>query len=270
VALVIVFALASSVPGASVASASTPASHSAPLTGYAGPARQTGTGPLRNASSAQFTSRNWDGYITYVRSEDTDFDSVQASWVEPAVTCPKPNAWTVFWVGLDGWWDDTVEQGGTYAQCIGGVPQYETWWEMYPTNSIQPVFVVSPGDKITASVTYVAASTTFVIVVSDTTSGQSFTMNEQCAVDLTCGRSSADAIAEDVGKFGGSFFPLADYNTMTFSHSIVGDQNSNSGPIANSSWKNAAVTEKSGSITYATVSPLNKKGNGFSATWKHA
>lgn len=54
----------------------------------------------------------------------------------------------MFWVGLDGWWDDTVEQGGTSARCVNGTPQYATWWEMYPTNAIQTVFSINAGDSI--------------------------------------------------------------------------------------------------------------------------
>ena len=162
-----------------------------------------------------------------------------------------------------------MEQGGTSAECIGGVPQYETWWEMYPTNAITTVFAINPGDEMTASVTYEQGTSTFVITVSDATSGQSFTMDEQSASDLSCERSSADVIAEDVGKFNGSYYPLADYNTMKFTHSVIKDDSSNSGSFTDSNWLNAAVTEKSGSTTYATVSVLNSKGDNFSATWRH-
>lgn len=266
--VLLIVSCAAFVPAATSGSAAV--AHSTRVNGFAGLARGTTTGPFVKASSAQFTSRNWAGYITYDSSEGTDFNVVQATWVEPTVTCPKANAWTVFWVGLDGWWNDTVEQGGTSAECIGGVPQYEAWWEMFPTVSIQTVFAINPGDKVTASVTYVPSTTTFVIVVSDVTSGNSFTRDEQCASDLSCDRSSADVIAEDVGKFGsGSYFPLADYKTMKFTKSKVADVNSDSGTISDSHWLNAAVTEKSGSTTYATVSALNSKGNTFSATWKH-
>jgi len=89
--------------------------------GYAGPARQVTRTRAINPVSQQFTSRNWDGYITYASSHSTDFNSVTATWVQPTVTCDSANAWTVFWVGLDGWWNNTVEQGGGPASLIGGV-----------------------------------------------------------------------------------------------------------------------------------------------------
>ena len=127
------------------------AARAAHLVAYAGPAQVVHeTDPADGVTSGQFDSRNWDGYFTYVASEATDFNSVKASWVEPAVTCPASNAWTVFWVGLDGWWNDTVEQGGSSARCVGGTPQYDLWWEMYPTNGIQLMtgIVVRAGDAI--------------------------------------------------------------------------------------------------------------------------
>jgi hypothetical protein len=118
-------------------------------------------------------------------------------------------------------------------------------------------------------VTYKTATSTFVITVSDATSGKSFTEDEQCASDISCDRSSADVIAEDVGKFNGGYFPLADYNTMKFTHSVITDDSKNSGSFTDSKWLNAAVTEKSGSTTYAIISALNSKGDNFSATWQH-
>jgi hypothetical protein len=273
-ALLVVMALAGMAPQASAAGAAKVATRMAPdarAAGAAGPARQTALRAGVRGSSAQFTSRNWDGYITYASDEGTDFNVVKATWVQPAVTCPQPNAWTVFWVGLDGWWNDTVEQGGSSAECVNGVPQYATWWEMFPTNAITTVFSISAGNKITARVTYKPATTTFVISVKDITTGRSFTEHEQCASDITCDRSSADVIAEDVGEFGGSsFFPLADYGTMGFRGASVTDTAGHSGTITGSNWLNAAVTESAGGITYASVSALDRTGNGFRATWQHA
>lgn len=266
--LVLALAVAATPAAAVAATRATAARPTTPATkGFAGPARGIVQLAPSHGSSAQFTSRNWDGYITYVASEGTDFKVVKATWVQPTVTCPEPNAWTVFWVGLDGWWDDTVEQGGSSAQCVNGVPQYKTWWEMFPTNAITTVFSISPGDTIRASVTY--ESGTYVIVVKDVTTGRSFTKHETCASTVTCDRSSADVIAEDVGHFGGSsFFPLADYGTMAFTKAKVADASGHSGGIANSHWLNAAVTESSGGTTYASVSALIG-GNGFHATWQH-
>jgi hypothetical protein len=139
---------------------------------------------------------------------------------------------------------------------------------MFPTNDINTVFAINAGDTITASVDYRGSSKDYVIVVTDVTSGNSFTKDEQCASDLICHRSSADVIAEDVGKGGGKFFPLADYGTMKFSAMSVTDKSGNTGSFTDSNWLNAGVTEQSGKETFATVSVLNGAGTSFKATWK--
>jgi hypothetical protein len=240
--------------------------------GYAGPAHDTTESPAMINGSHRFTSRNWDGYLTYSSSESTDFSTVTASWVQPTVTCEAKNAWTVFWIGLDGWFNDTVEQGGTEAKCAsaGGTPAYSMWWEMYPTNSIQTVMAISAGDEITASVKFVTATSVFTIKVTDATSGKSFTRREQCGSGLVCDRSSADVITEDVGHFPGSgYFPLANYGTMGYTKAKVTDTAGESGSISAKHWLNASVTESAGSTTYATVTPLSAHGSSFDAIWNH-
>jgi hypothetical protein len=250
-----------------------PVAGASPATvGYAGPATDVGQSPLIVNGSHKFTSRNWDGYITYSASEETDFTAVKASWIVPTVTCEAKNAWTVFWVGLDGWFNDTVEQGGSQAQCsaVGGAATYSLWWEMYPTNSIQTVLTISAGDEVTASVKYATTTSTFTIKVSDETTGKSFTRKEQCASGVSCQRSSADVITEDVGHYPGSgYFPLADYGTMGYTNADMTDPAGQSGAISSKHWLNAAVTESDAGTTYASVSSLADGGTAFNAVWRH-
>jgi hypothetical protein len=237
--------------------------------GYAGPAR--GRTVLGGVGS--LASRNWDGYVALPLKGIKDFNVVKSTWVEPTVTCEAKNAWTVFWVGIDGWGNDTVEQGGSSARCINSVPHYTLWWEMYPTNSIQTMNLINPGDTITASVTFDPTTKVFQIKVRDVTMGKGFTENEKCASDQTCQRASAEAIAEDVGHFGaGTYFPLADYRTMTFTKTSLTDVNGTSGGFTNSAWQYAAITEQDPAHpkrVYATVSALSDHGKSFSATWVH-
>jgi Peptidase A4 family len=248
------------------------ASATATPVGLAGPAWEVKQTRAVNHVSQQFTSRNWDGYITYASSHSTEFNSVKATWVQPTVTCEAATAWTVFWVGLDGWWNNTVEQGGSEAYCptAGGSPTYDLWWEMFPTNSIQTVLAINAGDTITASVKYATATSVFTIKVKDVTTGKAFTKHERCGSGLVCNRSSADVITEDVGMFGaGSYFPLADYGTMGYTNVGVTDTTGTKGSISKKSWLNAAVTEASGGTTYATVSALSAHGTAFTTTWQH-
>jgi hypothetical protein len=133
------------------------------------------------------TNALWSGYVLSPFDGHT-FTSVSASWVQPKVTCPVSNAWTLFWDGIDGYTyygdSGTVEQGGTSAQCIPGQPvQYEAWWEMYPTNAVTPEFPINVGDHINASVVYSSTAFTYTITVDDLTTSES--------LDVVVGTSEA-------------------------------------------------------------------------------
>ena len=63
-----------------------------------------------------------------------------ASWTEPTPSCSgRTESLAAFWVGIDGYSSDSVEQDGTLIECYRGSTYQYTWWEMYPTNDIQVV-----------------------------------------------------------------------------------------------------------------------------------
>lgn len=220
------------------------------------------------------TSPNWSGYVAYPSYGQVSFNQVSAEWTEPSVTCPKPDAWTLFWVGFDGWpkTDATVEQGGTSAQCIGGVPQYTAFYEMWPTMAVTTLFSVNAGDLISASVVYSPDTQQFLITVTDVTSGMSQTKTETCAAGLTCSRTSAEWVAESPSHFGTKrWFPLADYGTMDFTEAQATNAYGITGPISDSHWVNSGIERIAGSSkALAKVSTLQTSGSGtstFSDTW---
>jgi hypothetical protein len=148
-------------------------------TGSAGPAQSSAT---------------WSGYV--VASPRAPLTAVSADWKVPAVAChatTAPQA-AVFWVGLDGWYNRTVEQAGVEAYCSGTTPMYTAWWEMFPSNHITQVFSVHPGDAIAASVSY--RSGVFTITIKDFTIRRTSTVEARCPSGTTCARSSAEWIAE--------------------------------------------------------------------------
>lgn len=169
-------------------------------TGFAGPVQESAT---------------WSGYVVAPR---TALTNVAASWKVPAVVCRKttvPEA-AVFWVGLDGWYDKTVEQAGVEAYCSGTTPVYTAWWEMLPSNHITQVFSVRPGDQISASVAY--RSGVFTITVKDLTLRRTSTVKARCAT-TTCKRSSAEWIAESP-TYGAQSAYLPPWNPMTFTGAL--------------------------------------------------
>ncbi len=71
------------------------------------------------ASRGAAASTNWSGYAAY--QSGTTFTDVKATWTQPSVTCPKRGTqYASFWVGLDGYNSNSVEQIGTDSDCVQG------------------------------------------------------------------------------------------------------------------------------------------------------
>jgi hypothetical protein len=161
-------------------------------------------------------SYNWSGYAAEGAAAGAGtagpaqtYTMVTGKWQVPQATClGTTDENQAFWVGLDGFQDSTVEQGGTFEYCNGYTPEYWAWWEMYPTNDIQFKYSVFAGDFMTATVKYTSGK--YKITVADATHKHSFTVTEACASGLTCSRTSAEWIGEDA-SFGGGEGNLAEW-----------------------------------------------------------
>lgn len=264
-------------PAAGAAGAGAARTASRPWVAYAPPA--AGQHLIRRAHRdggpdliTNYTSNNWDGYFATASSHGTDFTAVSATWTQAAVTCSgSAEEWAGFWVGMDGWWNDVVEQGGSEARCLNGSPVYNVWWEMYPFNAIQTGFAIRAGDTIHGSVTYVPSTQMFDIVVKDVTTGQTLTEDTPCqSGQQGCPRTSASIISEDITNLGtGGLFPLPDYGTETYSSASVTNTSGHTGSLSDPAWQLGDVTEVSGGITKQTTSALNSAGTSFTTTWKH-
>lgn len=213
-------------------------------------------------------SLNWAGYaVTGSAGSVTD---VTGSWVVPTVTCPGGSQYAAFWVGIDGYSDNTVEQTGTDSDCQNGNPRYYAWFEFYP----KPMFrintiTVSPGDTMSAEVKYTGGNK-FTATITDTTTRQSFstsgTVNAQ--------RSSAEWIAE--APWSGGILPLADFGTANYGLDYTGIASTNfatvgtsTGPIGSFSSNSITMVTSSGA-TKASPSSLTTDGTSFSVQWVSA
>jgi hypothetical protein len=169
------------------------------------------------------TGISWSGYV--VKSANlgsptppTTFIAVTAIWKQPVVTCPVADARVAFWVGLDGDGTPTVEQAGTVVTCsaTNQPPVYKAFWEMYDANGgshgAEP-FIVSPGDIIEASASYVGGS--YLLQLKDLTNGGNFFTTQTCNPNVVCKRGTAEWIVE---RPGGGAYPLADYSTVEFAN----------------------------------------------------
>jgi hypothetical protein len=207
--------------GAATAASASQAAHSAAVHPAAAQHFRPGGVMIRpkGAHSATHNGRttdestNWSGYAA--TGGNGAFKSVSASWTEPKATC-NGTKYAAFWVGLDGFASDSVEQTGTDSDCSGRTPEYYGWYEMYPADPVNFSNAVSPGDSFTASVTF-SGTETYTLVLKDVTKGwtQTITKN-QSGLD----RSSAEVITEAPSSESG-VLPLADFGTVSYSASTA-------------------------------------------------
>jgi Peptidase A4 family len=209
----------------------------------------------RTGSEAEST--NWSGYAGTTGT----YTSVSASWTQPKATCTSGDQYAAFWVGLDGYSSDTVEQTGSEVDCIGKTAEYYAWYEAYPAASSNYSNTVEAGDQFTATVTY-EGSNVFALYIDDITEGWSHT------TDVTvkgAARSSAEVIAEApcCTVFGG-ILPLTDFGTVNFTGSMA-----NGSALGNAGGLTEIIMVDNAGRDKDTVSSLTS-GENFSCTWERS
>jgi hypothetical protein len=218
------------------------------------------TGVSKKVSGlTQVQSSNWSGYA----DTGSSFSKISSSWTEPSVSCSgNQEQLAAFWVGIDGYSSSSVEQDGTMIECYRGAAYHYTWWEMYPSNSVQVVgSTAAAGDSITATVT--RSGTSYSLKVTDSThTADSFTTTQSCS---NCANSSAEWIAEAPSGSSG-IYPLADFGTWSTSGASV-TGGSGSGTISSFTDDEITMTDSSNKVM-AQPGSLNSSGNAFSVAWK--
>jgi hypothetical protein len=204
----------------------------------------------------QAQSTNWSGYAA--TGGTGAFNKVSASWTQPTSTCSSGGRrgaqYAAFWVGLDGFSSNSVEQTGTDSDCSGRTPVYYGWYEMYPAFPVNFSNPVRPGDHISASVTF-SGTSTYTLVLSDSTQGwtQTVTQNESGLA-----RSSAEVITEAPSSNSG-VLPLADFGTISYSSAEA-----NGTTLASLSPTEIIMVDNSGAQKDSTS---GISGGSFSNTW---
>jgi hypothetical protein len=212
-------------------------------------------------------STNWSGYgaETNLNTPASNVvTAVSGSWIVPKVT-GNTNAFSSVWVGIDGFSSNSVEQLGTEQDTSrSGATFYSAWWEMFPNPSITITsMTISPGDSISASVTYSGGS--FTLSMTDNTTGQSFSTTQSSAIAQ---RSSAEWIVEAPSS-GGRILPLANFGTVNISKAQA-TINRTTGAIDDGSWQNTSIDMISkGGTVIAHTSGLTDSGgtSSFSVTF---
>ena len=162
-----------------------------------------------HGTKQEVESSNWSGYAGTTGT----YTSVSASWIQPTGTCTSGDQYAAFWVGLDGYSSETVEQTGSEVDCDGRTPEYYAWYEAYPAASENYSNTVKPGDHFNASVTS-EGSNKFALYIDDTTQGWS---HDTTVTVSGADRSSAEVIVEaPCCTDSGGILPLTDFGTISF------------------------------------------------------
>jgi hypothetical protein len=242
-------------------------------------------GPIRihqRRENQAYDSYNWSGYaVTGSSGAVTD---AKGSWTVPLVTCTgTPTGYSSFWVGIDGFSSNSVEQTGTDSDCESltgksGTPTYYAWFEFYPNPSYVIEFSkgIKPGDSMTAEVKYAGqapgvgrrgSGAQFTVTIADTTQGESYTTTSTAP---SANESSAEWIAEApcCGK-GESILPLADFGTVFFSSgtATVGSANGAIGSFGSNVQEITMVDQSAPHSVKAQPSNPPTSGGAFSVQW---
>jgi hypothetical protein len=231
---------------------------------------------IRHVREGAVEAFNWSGYA--VTGAVGSVTAAKGSWKVPAVTCAAgETSYSSFWAGIDGYSSSTVEQTGTDSDCQSGTPTYYAWFEFYP----HPLFIInslpiSPGDHISAEVSYSTSTHQFTATIQDVTTGQTFSTTTKVN---RAQRSSAEWIAEAPSSAGG-ILPLADFGTAYYGDDYTTVASTNdatvgkaTGPIGSFGRNVQTITMVSidgTTIKAAPSSPLSPDGSSFFDTWDNS
>lgn len=223
------------------------------------------------------SSSNWSGYVAAVKTSSVT--CVEATWVEPTITCPKSgNQAVAIWIGIDGFGSrtlgipstSTLVQLGTQGNCRDGVAFHDAWHEVLPAEQreIPMVTPIRAGDRITARVIY-TGSGRFTMSLIDLPAGLRFNLTVSAP---GAPRHSAEWIVEaPATDCPDTCLPIAmpRFTTTTFSnaHATIGGSRAG---IADDRWTDLKLTMSRHGIVRSRPSALSSGGTSFRVTWVHS
>jgi len=228
-------------------------------------------GPHPSRAPSNFaTSTNWGGYAAANKLSSAKKNSVSAvygTWIVPTLESTVDDSYCAIWVGIDGYNSSTVEQIGTGHDFIEGTQEHYAWFEMYPEGAyLINGFPVTPGDVISASVTY-AGNATFVLKLYNDTQQVFVTIPTQYTKSSAAQRKSAEWIVE--APWWNGVLPLSNFVTA-YLWGCTATINGATAPIKNSKWQNIGIEMVTDNdIPKAIPSAILPDNGSFFMTWHH-
>jgi len=170
------------------------------------------------ASGATVQSSNWCGAAV----TGSGFSSVVGTWTVPTLSLRSGQSANsdpalAQWVGVDGFSNSALIQGGTLSQLVGGRQQNFAWTEMLPAALREVSLTVDTGDSISTNVTMTSATSGTVSIINNSR-GTSIVGTVSGGTRLS--GTSAEWILEAF-ESGSSLIAFAAFPASTFTGSAV-------------------------------------------------
>lgn len=170
------------------------------------------------ASGVTVESSNWCGAAV----TGTGFTSVVGTWTVPTLSLRSGQSANsepalAQWVGIDGFSNDALIQGGTLSEIVGSGQENFAWTEMLPASLREVSLTVDTGDSITTNVT-MTSTTSGSVTIKNNRSGSSIVGTVSGGTRLS--GASAEWILEDF-ESGSSLVAFAGFPTSTFTGSAI-------------------------------------------------
>lgn len=205
--------------------------------------------------------------------------SVSGSWIQPELKCGKNNVSAVgFSVQIDGFNGKDIEIVGTGGGCEDGIATYIAFYSFYPTTGVQffKNLVISPGDRIFASVKYSTSTGFFLAHLTDLSTGISSTAKSTV---IGAQRNSVEAgvisVSNSTGqcclaltKFSKPSFGMDKTQISATCYATISGLDQPIGSFDTAI--ELVMTNVNGTVVRAQPSALSRDNSSFTITWKSA
>jgi hypothetical protein len=222
--------------------------------------------PIVVAAPVVSNDTNWAGYIiaSDLQNPEPTVTGISASWtVTSVVPSTQQDTFAAVWIGIGGFFDNSLIQIGTEQDSIRGEGYYSAWYEFLPeySHTIDNI-IVSPGDQVTASIQLIdAVNGTWSIYIEDLTTMHSF----NGTVDYPASQLSAEWVVERPTS-GHRLTPLSDIGTVSFTdcQATIGTQTGSISSFpALQSVMFSSVQNTEATTQLTAVSSLSNDGTSF-------
>lgn len=218
-------------------------------------------------------SLNWSGYTSYTSVDNPEIGSVNGvwgTWDVPKLHPSLNDRFSACWVGMDGYFNQTVEQIGTAQFWQSGKQVNFVWFSLFPGPTYEITgFPIAAHDKFRAMVAHTLDGA-FEMIIENLTQGVYFNVPILFTIAPGTQRNSAEWIVEAPSE--DTILPLARFSPVHF-RDCVTEIRGRSARINSKHWNSDRIVMVTGSPHKSKVkalpSQLFNEGQNFIVKWHH-